>query len=1239
MDKNIYSSPFKGARSYEEKDASSFYGRFNEIDELVDRIDGNFLTVLYGKSGIGKSSLIKAGAIPELRRLNYLPIYITLDNSSDETYESQIIRLITEKIQEETTLFANNEFNSLIDFFDILNWQNNLCPVIILDQFEELYYHHSSYTKRISLLSSLHSLIYNKIEKGQISSDYRLITDFRVLISFREDFLCYIEDDSTYLPPLRENRYRLLPLTDTQAHDIITCVGEENGIISPKEELSAKIIKKICREGDSESTSNAKDTTIDAFTLSLYCQQLDNLRYSKHLKYISGKLVDETSPSEILFSYYKTSLKNKSQNCTLLIEDSLLDDEGRKKKIHKDSAYNIGVKPTDLTELISEGIIRETDNGLIEIGHDRICEVAFRNKAMRLENREKWIYYFILFPFYAFIAFSVYYLLNAIMSQIGNVLDWLDLSINGKEPNNQPLKFILANFIYLSALYTLPSAVLGYVKRWSSVRWFSIFSLGILTFIIWWHCSIFLGTDNKPVVFPYNNDLSIIWISIYAGTFGILAILIVLSILFPGNIKNRKKEYINLFSGRILLETPAAIIYTVLILIMCLIICVIPQYNKVVTSEEAVAIMIMITYLLSTLTSKIPFVRYVCLFSSVYFILFCYGGEPQDHILRSNMLIFTIGIGLLCLSAYTLFHSARFSYFIKRNSTVRQKYGLLFLSLCSLCLIVIDQSTYLIGIFMLFGVLDYAQFLIWGKYSSKIRHTLYNVCAFIILTIIYIGYNPISVGLKVSNMPLYKTMNKWDYIVMQRDSLYGLSDAISGKEVIPCVFDSVGRGCLIMKLPRNGEEFLDSTVDINHVDQLKNSAISSGIYRLSFDSSGFYFSYPILLDKTILQTEGKRTKAAVLASKLYFELRDALLVSLRSSNPLDSIQLSYAKDLFEEESILLDSILIRIVKRESSKGSELISEMDLKEYTLHMARQLSVASIIDAITTKRSNLCMWEFFNTFSSTYYADIYDICRIHSQWNVGLNLNGNSEQYNFTSEGVRNGEFQSLFGLWKDQYATNLKYMSYNYQLMMDESKQTLVELSDFGSKTNMFLNYELQQLSLGVYRGLEDISDKMKSGKMIEALMDILKTSKKRYKTIEQVQYDFQRYFVLRDSVNKKPLMAYRNDTTYVDRAAYKNFERLDVMNEMSVYNYGAIKSHYIDNVILLSMNMKSPNNAVGQLEQRDSVRNGNTYNFLRSFTFLSNMYEIQKAEITAKGNLVQDLLDKTKELLDKMPFSH
>lgn len=64
-------NPFKGLTSFEEEDASLFYGRDRVIQGLKQKIEQEALVVVTGASGTGKSSVLKAGILPWLRAEGY----------------------------------------------------------------------------------------------------------------------------------------------------------------------------------------------------------------------------------------------------------------------------------------------------------------------------------------------------------------------------------------------------------------------------------------------------------------------------------------------------------------------------------------------------------------------------------------------------------------------------------------------------------------------------------------------------------------------------------------------------------------------------------------------------------------------------------------------------------------------------------------------------------------------------------------------------------------------------------------------------------------------------------------------------------------------------------------------------------------------------------------------------------------------------------------------------------------
>ncbi|MDQ3803881.1 MAG: ATP-binding protein, partial [Acidobacteriota bacterium] len=59
--------PYKGLQPYTEDDRKYFFGRERDKEVVASNLYVTPLTVLYGGSGVGKSSVLQAGVIPKLR--------------------------------------------------------------------------------------------------------------------------------------------------------------------------------------------------------------------------------------------------------------------------------------------------------------------------------------------------------------------------------------------------------------------------------------------------------------------------------------------------------------------------------------------------------------------------------------------------------------------------------------------------------------------------------------------------------------------------------------------------------------------------------------------------------------------------------------------------------------------------------------------------------------------------------------------------------------------------------------------------------------------------------------------------------------------------------------------------------------------------------------------------------------------------------------------------------------------
>src|ERR1041385_541980 len=60
--------PFQGLQYFDEKDADRFFGREALVAKIVGRLNSTRFLTIIGASGSGKSSVVRAGVIPALRR-------------------------------------------------------------------------------------------------------------------------------------------------------------------------------------------------------------------------------------------------------------------------------------------------------------------------------------------------------------------------------------------------------------------------------------------------------------------------------------------------------------------------------------------------------------------------------------------------------------------------------------------------------------------------------------------------------------------------------------------------------------------------------------------------------------------------------------------------------------------------------------------------------------------------------------------------------------------------------------------------------------------------------------------------------------------------------------------------------------------------------------------------------------------------------------------------------------------
>lgn len=384
-------NPWRGLASYKDPLKSKyqyyFCGRDTEIIELGNLIRNNLFVTLYGRTGVGKTSLLNAGVFPILRQYDYYPLYIRLSQTpANITYAEAIVREIEKsELTIETIIKTNDNKNDsktyLWSYFCSRKFMYNdkkVYPVIVLDQFEEIFFsekktlHQESITldKAELLLQQISVLLTDDLVLPEGYSDE---TNYRFVASIREDNLFYLEDciDNLALPFYKENRYRLRPLNEDNAKKVILIPGT---IFIDREDTN-DIVEKIIR------IVKDKDGTISSLLLSLICSLMyDNAaKQNPDQPTITLQQIPSTEEdaNKILSAFY---LKCTTKPQRRIIENFLLTEDGHRKP----SAEYI----PDVDKLLS-GSYRilqkiDTDSGnQVEIVHDRMAEVIYKQRTYR----------------------------------------------------------------------------------------------------------------------------------------------------------------------------------------------------------------------------------------------------------------------------------------------------------------------------------------------------------------------------------------------------------------------------------------------------------------------------------------------------------------------------------------------------------------------------------------------------------------------------------------------------------------------------------------------------------------------------------------------------------------------------------------------------------------------------------------------------------------------------------------
>ena len=416
-------NPWPGLASFTEDARGFFFGREKETDELVRLVRRNTLTVLFGQSGLGKSSLLQAGAFPLLREADYLPLYLRLDHGIEvaravpavgsedtggkapATLADQVKAALVEAFKSVgADAPAPRADESLWEYFhrkdsDIWSAKNRLLtPILAFDQFEEIFTlgraTEAQRERGRAFLAELADLVENRppaalranFDAGELDPA-RYAFDkpsCQVILSLREDFLPDLEGLKNEMRSIMHSRMRVRRLNGTQALEIVTRPAPH--LLA--EGVAERIVEFVAgaRGGSAERLAELE---VEPALLSVICRELNERRRTLGQPQITADLVSGNR-REILTDFYERSVADLPEAMRTFVEDHLLTKSGFRDNLALETALESpGVTRPLIDTLVSRRLVRLEDRlGVqrVELTHDVLAEVI---RAARDERQQR----------------------------------------------------------------------------------------------------------------------------------------------------------------------------------------------------------------------------------------------------------------------------------------------------------------------------------------------------------------------------------------------------------------------------------------------------------------------------------------------------------------------------------------------------------------------------------------------------------------------------------------------------------------------------------------------------------------------------------------------------------------------------------------------------------------------------------------------------------------------------------
>jgi len=232
MGTSAMSNPFPGLRPFRMEENHLFFGRKNQVSEVLEKLTANKFVAIVGNSGIGKSSFVNCGVLPKLQQN---------ENTTENQWQivsfrpgseplARLTRAFNEKIKQAGINAEKDENNQWLDNSNDMSElahkfyaETGKKLLIYIDQFEEIFRFNEEHEAGKDIAAFVNLLI-RSIRKPD--------DPINIIITIRSDFVGDCSRYPDFTKAINDSQFLIPQMTREEKRD---------AIVGPVEVMGAKI--------------------------------------------------------------------------------------------------------------------------------------------------------------------------------------------------------------------------------------------------------------------------------------------------------------------------------------------------------------------------------------------------------------------------------------------------------------------------------------------------------------------------------------------------------------------------------------------------------------------------------------------------------------------------------------------------------------------------------------------------------------------------------------------------------------------------------------------------------------------------------------------------------------------------------------------------------------------------------------------------------------------------------------